>query len=288
MPASTLAANPWPAGRSHRQPAPRPATAWPRLAFPPLAPGRPAVFVLPLDTVDDAWLAQAAAILSDEERARLSCFAFLRDARQYAAARVLLRLALGHYLDCAPGNVVLYRDEAGKPHVGAAADVDVSISHCDGCVAVAIVRGGRVGIDVERLDRAPADYLALAQRFYAEPEYRALRLEGAGGGFVRFIELWTLKEAYVKALGLGLGKSLDECVFTFDTGTGLRFRDRADSAGEGDDWHFQLYDTLSSYRLGIAAHAAGTAAGAAVLAVDFARGIGPCDARLLRSNGACG
>lgn len=279
MPASTLAANPWHAGSSHRQPAP-----CPRLAFPPLSPGRPAVFVLPLDTVDDTWLAQAAAMLSGEERARLSSFAFLRDARQYAAARVLLRLALGHYLDCAPGSVVLYRDAAGKPHVAAAAEVDVSISHCDGCVAVAVARGGRVGIDVERLDRAPADYLALARQFYAEPEYRALRLEGAGGGFVRFIELWTLKEAYVKALGLGLAKSLDECVFTFDTGTGLRFRDRAGSAGEGDDWHFQLYDTLSSYRLGIAADAAG----APVLAVDFATGIGPCDARLLRSNGACG
>lgn len=287
MPAATLAANPWGAGHADAAAAAGRPPPWPPAGFPPLAPGAQAVLLLPLDGAVDDWLAPALAVLAPGERTRLGRFAFVRDARQYAAARVLLRHALGHYLGCDAAQVALHQDGAGKPYVGDGAGIDVSISHCDGCVAIGLARGGRIGIDVESLEREHADYLTLARQFYAPSEYEALRAAAAGQGAVRFVEAWTLKEAYVKALGVGLGKSLDECVFTFDAGAGLGFRDSAARGAHDGDWRFRLYAALGTYRLAIATEAPALDGGPG-LHVGVVTGAAGAELRLLRSGRAAG
>ncbi len=251
--------------------------------FPPLTSGQHAVFVLPLDSFCERDFARSVGLLSGAERERLGRYAFQRDARQYGAARALLRLALGNYLGCQPEAVLLFQDAAGKPHVRSEQRLDFSITHCDGCVAVAIARDARVGIDIETLAREHIDYLELAQEIYSTPEYQGIRQQKPAQGRIQFVELWTLKEAYVKAIGLGLSKSLAECVFSFHADAGLRFRDQAEDDGHALQWRFQLHDILSSYRLSIATD--GTADSPQLLMVDFMRGIGQCDVRLLRSSG---
>jgi len=89
---------------------------------------------------------------------------------------------------------------------GASEDVWWSASNSGGLAALA-VSPWRVGLDIERR-RERRRWGGIARRRYSADEQRAV-----AGSADRFLEFWTLKEAYLKALGLGLAGGLDslEC-----------------------------------------------------------------------------
>jgi len=81
-----------------------------------------------------------------------------------------------------------------------------SLSHTPGAVAVAVAAGGQVGVDVEDLSRR-VDPREGFQRFFTEAEWNWIE---AGESTMRFLRLWTLKEAWSKAIGLGLSADFRE------------------------------------------------------------------------------
>ncbi len=143
-------------------------------------------------------------------------------------------------------------DPGGKPSLvedARAPALSFSLSHTRGLVACAIAGGGDVGIDVEGVDRRVD--AGLAQRFFSEPENRALAAcPTEAARTARFLELWTLKEAYLKAIGVGLSHPLNTVVFAIDEGGHVAF-----SAPPGVDaarWRFRLFTPRPSYRLAVA------------------------------------
>ena len=106
--------------------------------------------------------------------------------------------------------VSVCRNPVGRPI--ADPPVDVSLSHGGGWVAVAAYRHGRIGVDVEaRREVSPG----LARRCLAPAELAWLgRAPDAPTRQDRFVRLWTAKEAYLKAIGTGLG--VDPRSFTID------------------------------------------------------------------------
>lgn len=122
--------------------------------------------------------------------------------RRDAARRLLLRVA--GELFGAPATARVERDGQGRPYLTRTdgADVQVSISHCDDVVAVALTRSGRVGVDVELIRTLPA--LRLARRYLDRDGERWLAGRPAAGRTPDFLRLWTAKEALGKALGVGL------------------------------------------------------------------------------------
>jgi 4'-phosphopantetheinyl transferase len=138
------------------------------------------------------------------------------DARRWMA-RTLLSEATGR----PAADLVLERscDRCGRPHpanplAGDSGEVWWSASSSGGLAAVAMAPF-RVGIDLER-DRESPNWERIAARFYTEAERLAV-----AGSPPRFLELWTLKEAYLKAIGLGLAG-------------GLRSLDCATLSGDGE------------------------------------------------------
>ena len=102
------------------------------------------------------------------------------------------------------------RNPAGRPVSDP--PLDVSLSHGAGWVAVAGYRHGRVGVDVEAVREVTP---ALARRCLSTAELGWLgRARDARDRQRRFTRLWTAKEAYLKAIGTGLG--LDPRSFTVD------------------------------------------------------------------------
>ncbi len=153
--------------------------------------------------LDDSEVRAAAARRDDTVRSR------------YVVAHGATRSILGARLGVAPETIEISRrcercgDPAhGKPEVTgpgavAAAGVAFSLSHSQALAAVAVVTGARVGIDLE-VERPRARLDALAARVL-DPEAYADWLDiHPAAQLHAFLEQWTAKEAYLKAIGAGI------------------------------------------------------------------------------------
>jgi 4'-phosphopantetheinyl transferase len=122
-----------------------------------------------------------------------------------------LRELLGSLLSVAPSAIAFDYGEHGKPHLTAAFAITglrFNISHSDDLALLGICWQRDIGVDIERW-RTLVDEEALARRFFSPREVRDyLGLEAAQRS-AGFFNCWTRKEAYVKAVGRGLGLSLD-------------------------------------------------------------------------------
>jgi 4'-phosphopantetheinyl transferase len=162
------------------------------------------VWVAPLD-VPPETLAVLVASLTPAERARAARFRGPDVARRFSAARGWLRLVLGAALTTAPAEVRLSPDGAGKPRVVPTGRLRFNLSHA-GDLALIAVAEHEVGVDVEHVDSGPGGLEAVA---LACSPAEAAALDGLPpperpGAFLR---LWTAKEAYLKATGVGLATS---------------------------------------------------------------------------------
>jgi 4'-phosphopantetheinyl transferase len=157
----------------------------------------------------DAEVLSAHALLDAEERDKAGRFVFEEHRRLYTLAHGMLRRVLGAALNQPPEAIRFSIGEHGKPSV---AGIEFNLSHTDGCVVVAIGRDP-IGVDVEHWDRG-TDILGVCDRFFAKSEAAALRALPEHAQRERFFRYWTLKEAYIKARGMGLAIPLGD--FAFD------------------------------------------------------------------------
>jgi 4'-phosphopantetheinyl transferase len=172
---------------------------------------------LPEDTVE-VWLLSVPCgsidaglhLLDSHERARWGRFQFCRDRRLYSSAHALLRVALSRYAAVDPSDWRFEAGPFGRPELaGAFADLGLrfNLSHTRGLAACAITRNYAIGIDVESLG-TPIDFLTIARMHFTGSECAEIAAAPAELRSDVFLSLWTLKEAYVKARGVGLSLPL--------------------------------------------------------------------------------
>jgi 4'-phosphopantetheinyl transferase len=196
-------------------------------------------------------MAECRSVLSGEERERCERFHFERDRRDFAVAHALLRRTLSRYDDRAPPEWTFAATGQGKPFIAdPSSPLRFSLSHTRGLVACAVAVSAEVGIDVEPVDTARA-HRDVAARYFARAENAGLDARPAEEYAARFAEIWTLKEAYVKALGSGLSHPLDTLSFSFEGDRGIRFEALGDAAPA--HWRFALGVPTLAYRLAVAA-----------------------------------
>ncbi len=169
----------------------------------------------------DRW----SRLLSDDERERAARFRFDVHRVRYIAGRAQLRMLLASYIDASPEELVFSYGENDKPSLPAPAPY-FNLSHSGGLALYAVTADAEVGIDVELYDTSFSNR-GIPERFFAPDEVLALRalpeeLQPRG-----FLQLWTRKEAFIKARGDGLSLALDSFSVT------LGEIDRASSAPAG-------------------------------------------------------
>jgi 4'-phosphopantetheinyl transferase len=124
----------------------------------------------------------------------------------------------------------------GRPYLRGLDQIDISLTHTDDLIAVGVSRNGRIGVDAEPADRSMS--FDLLHSHVCTPAERAelepLPEERRAAGLLR---LWTLKEAYTKAIGQGLAPD-----------------GRPASRGE---WAFATHRALGRYLISVACHDAG-------------------------------
>lgn len=155
--------------------------------------------------------------LSPEERERGQRFRFDRTRDRWLAGRIALRRILARELRVLPRDVEYRTAERGKPslagrHAGA---LEFNLSHSGGCALVGISRGAPLGVDVEQVSPIDDIHAVAESHFATEERDRLFALEGDAQveGFYRY---WTRKEAYIKAIGTGLGHALDRFAVSHD------------------------------------------------------------------------
>ena len=158
-----------------------------------------------------AWsgrLEACRALLSADEAARIDRLMFPRDRAVRTVARASLRCILARDLGRPPNRIELTQMAHGKPVLtGDAGDLQFSTSHSGDVILHAVTRGRNVGVDVEAIGGEPSD-ATLVRTTFSTPEAEYLERLPSAEQPAAFYRIWTRKEAYLKALGLGLSHPL--------------------------------------------------------------------------------
>ncbi|AVH55815.1 MULTISPECIES: 4'-phosphopantetheinyl transferase family protein [Streptomyces] len=170
----------------------------------------------------DEWSAVAdderrLPLLLGHETARWRRLPATSARRRFVASRALVKHTAGALLGMPPHAVSLSSTSAGAPHLPASPWLRVSLSHTDDLVLAGFSTAGPVGVDVERSDR-PLVAAGLPDAFCTADELAFLHDLPPHRRNAWAVRLWTLKEAYTKALGLGMRLPFPAFGFHFPSG----------------------------------------------------------------------
>jgi 4'-phosphopantetheinyl transferase len=149
-----------------------------------------------------------AHLLDPIERKRRADYRSATDRDAFTLGVVTTRAVLAAHLHVPPERVVIDRTcgdcarPHGRPHVLGNPDIDFSVTHSGGCVAVAFATGRTIGVDVERRDRTVR--AALPDAVLSATERATLGGMPPAHQRPGFLRYWVRKEAVLKATGHGL------------------------------------------------------------------------------------
>lgn len=192
--------------------------------------------------------------LTDEERARRDRYVREQDRHTYVVARALVRMVLSQHGPVPPADWRFEVNAHGCPFIidaqAGTPRLHFNVSHTAGLVALAVARGHRVGVDVEDARRIVRH--DVAGHHFAPAEVADLRALPADAQPRGFFEYWTLKEAYIKARGMGLAIPLDAFAFVLAPPAPpvITFVDGFDD--DATRWQFRQAWPTPDHRLGLA------------------------------------
>lgn len=179
-----------------------------------LSPGTIAIWRLgpsalePLHTLPAAVLAAAQSILSSEEQRRASAFHAEEHRREYIAAHAALRTVLARLTGLCPQSVAISAENGAKPALAVnPRNLHFNLSHTRLGILIAASVAIEIGVDLE-WHRPIDDLGATAQAVMSPAELLAWNALAPQPRVHAFYNLWTRKEAYLKAIGLGLFRDL--------------------------------------------------------------------------------
>ena len=163
-------------------------------------------------------LTSALARIQSEERTRVMSFAFKKDVKPALIGRLMLRtaacIATGQVNKC----IHLGRTEKGKPYIQMPIvneTFDLNISHHGRYCVMACEASNKVGVDIMRVEfprgRQLQDFFHLMRKQFSSNEWSFIGNPSTDHPYTclsRFMRLWSLKEAYVKAEGFGITTDL--------------------------------------------------------------------------------
>jgi 4'-phosphopantetheinyl transferase len=209
------------------------------------------VWWMPTTRVEPRDLNRWLDLLDEEERARAGRFWRDSDRCEFIAAHALLRTMLARH-GGRPARAWRFTvGHHGKPEIAPGNDtrLEFNIAHTHGLVVAAVGFRGRIGVDAERIDPTKSVF-AVAETVFTATELELLRQESETQVPGWFFRLWTLKEAYIKAVGTGLSAPLQSFAFSFDP---IRIAFAADIVDSADNWQFALLATTNEHVVGLAA-----------------------------------
>jgi 4'-phosphopantetheinyl transferase len=183
-------------------------------------------------------------ILPQKARERFTHLSRGADVQRSLLGELLARYLIAGKLRISGEEIIFEAGPNGKPAIRGNDTLYFNISHSGQWVVCAIA-SVPVGVDVERL--RPVNP-GLAKRFFTNGEFEMLQALPEEERTSKFIELWTLKESFLKAIGRGLTRNLNS--FSVEPNNGLFVITGDDSSGK---YFLKLLAVDSAYRLAVCA-----------------------------------
>jgi 4'-phosphopantetheinyl transferase len=204
---------------------------------------------------DPSVLGCFESLLAPDEAERRDRFVHERTRREFLLARGLARTVLASYTGIPPYDLRFSADAFGKPLLDPIGDphVHFNLSHSHGVIVCAVALDRHVGIDVEDSSRS-LECMELAERYFAAAEVAHLHRLAAVDRQTAFFAIWTLKEAFVKAIGHGLSFPLDTFSFELERDRLVHFHPPAALPGR---WRFHQFDPTPRHRGALAVECKG-------------------------------
>lgn len=194
--------------------------------------------------------------LSVSELMTLNAFRFEDDRLTYLVAHALLRATLARYTGTNPKNLQFQSNPFNKPFIAAPLDalgLHFNLSHTNGIVAIAFTKLGPVGIDAESTHQAK-NVTEIAENILTPNEYVNLMQHHNADRLTRLMKYWTLKEAFVKATGVGLTYGLQTFEFDLDAQPQPIIRFLSPTDTHANDWKLHQLTLPSGHILAVAIH----------------------------------
>jgi 4'-phosphopantetheinyl transferase len=198
-------------------------------------------------------------LLCEDELQRFQSIVSQRLQNEYVLARALCRITLSRYEPSIPPRMWRFeRNPWGRPHVvlpSNARPLDFNLAHSYGVVVMAVTYLGReVGVDLEAVDPAHAG-LDIARLYFAPTELAAIQRLPLVHQVERFFEIWSAKEAYIKARGFGLSMALNAFAIDIERGRSEgSIAAHLTSTPQDDDprlWQFLVSDLPPRHKLAL-------------------------------------
>jgi 4'-phosphopantetheinyl transferase len=205
---------------------------------------------------DPQLLNRYRSLLTHGELGRERKFYFEKDQRRYLVTRALVRTVLSRYCDVAPSRWRFGANAYGRPFVAndepGAAELSFNISHTDRLIVLGVASSQPLGVDVENVV-AERPALDLARHCFSAEECEDVYAQPPRARQNRFLDYWTLKEAYVKARGMGLSIDLNCVRFRLEGKKGLTVSLDPALEEAGCSWRFWLLQPPSEHRIAVCA-----------------------------------
>lgn len=201
---------------------------------------------------------ECLAWLTETELKRFQRYQFDKHRKQLLLGRVLMRVALSSYDgSIAPAAWEFTQNQYGKPAISEAqssAALYFNLSHSAERIVLAVSRFPNIGIDIE-CARKPRRIEAIAQRYFSGQEAAEMLSLPEDQQQSRFYDLWTLKEAYIKACGMGLAIPLQHFSYGFPGDDGLTVEFDVQRNDDEGAWRLWQLSAGSDFKLAVAAKA---------------------------------
>ena len=157
-----------------------------------------------IKNIDYNW-----SLLTQNEQIHSKKFSFIKEQNRYIITRAILREIISGYIDTAPQNIFFKYTEYGKPYLANNHEqkLKFNLAHSGDCIVFIFSKYIDIGIDIEFINKE-LTIKDTIKYCCSEKEQHTLYVLPDYQKFHYFYKLWVIKEALVKAIGLGLSCDL--------------------------------------------------------------------------------
>jgi 4'-phosphopantetheinyl transferase len=207
-------------------------------------------FAYPGDVLAGSVIEARAQLLGKDERERWESFRFEEQRREYLTTRALVRCALSHHHPLPPEAWRFQLNSYGKPAIYPDFGLRFNLSNSPGLVVCLIAQKIEVGVDAEPFDRA-AKIAEVGGEVFSSLEITQLEALRGREQLDCALSLWTLKESYIKARGIGLSLPLQEFSFLLGGSEGVQLKVDPRLDDNAGRWRFCLLNQ-AKHRIALA------------------------------------